>query len=255
MRFHDVERALEGVPFMTAWQGRRIYDHLRETRARDVLELGTAHGASSAYMAAAVAANGGGRVTTVDRFHFDGPAPEETLERAGLTGLVDLVRVPDSSYDWWLADRVRERSDTAGNTQPAYDFCYLDGAHDLHVDGVAVVLVEKLLRPGAWLLLDDLDWTYEAATVPGAEKLSDAERTTPHVRVIWDLIVRPHPSFTDLREEDGTWGWARKAPGEPKRMTVSVTRDERSMLSRRLQLLARRARPARLRARHPRGGR
>jgi predicted O-methyltransferase YrrM len=48
MRFQDVERAVAGVPFMSAWQGRRIYDHLRVTGARDVLELGTAHGASSA---------------------------------------------------------------------------------------------------------------------------------------------------------------------------------------------------------------
>ncbi|HVL95067.1 MAG TPA: class I SAM-dependent methyltransferase [Solirubrobacteraceae bacterium] len=242
MRFQDVERAIAGVPFMTSWQGRRVYDHLRDTGARDVLELGTAHGASAAYMAAAVAANGGGRVTTIDRFHFQGPSPEETLERAGLRDAVDLVRVPDSSYDWWLAERVRERSDAAGNCEPAYDFCYLDGMHDLHVDGVAVVLVEKLLRPGAWLLLDDLDWTYEAGTVPGAEKLSEDERTTPHMRVVWDLIVRPHPAFTELRDEDGTWGWARKAPGEPKRLTVSVTREERSILARRLALAARRLR-------------
>src|SRR3954463_6746216 len=99
MRFHDVERAVDGVPFMTPWQGRRIYDHVRATGARDVLELGTAHGASAAYLAAAVAANGGGRVTSVDRFRFEGPTPEETVERAGLTDSVEFVRVPDSSYD------------------------------------------------------------------------------------------------------------------------------------------------------------
>src|SRR4051794_6236778 len=157
---------------MSPWQGRRIYDHLRATGARDVLELGTAHGVSSAYMAAAVAANGGGRVTTVDRFRFEGPTPEETLERAGLAGTVEIVRVPDSSYDWWLAERVRERTDGAGNCQPAFDFCSLDGAHDLHVDGVAAVFVERLLRPGGWLLLDDLDWTYATGSFPGSPDLS-----------------------------------------------------------------------------------
>ena len=242
MRFHDVEAAIAGIPFMSAWQGRRVYDHLRATGARDVLELGTAHGVSAAYMAAAVAANGGGRVTSVDRYRFEGPTPEETIERAGLTGSVEFVRVPDSSYDWWLADRVRERSDGAGNCEPCFDFCYLDGQHDLHVDGLAVVLVEKLLRPGGWLLLDDLDWTYEAGTVPGAERLSDAERTTPHVRVIWELIVRGHPSFTELREDDGQWGWARKAPGAPRRLELSVTRSQRTILARRLELALRRAR-------------
>src|SRR4051794_9957853 len=146
---------------MTPWQGGRIYDHLRAMGARDVLELGTAHGASAAYMAAAVAANGGGPVTSVDRLRFEGPTPEETVERAGLAASVEFVRVPDPSYDWWLAEQVRARSDAAGNCEGAYDFCYLDGAHDLHVDGVAVILVERLLRDGCWLLLDDLDWTYE----------------------------------------------------------------------------------------------
>ena len=244
MKFADVERAVAGVPFMSPWQGRRIYDHLRSTGARDVLELGTAHGVSAAYMAAAVEANGGGRVTTVDRFRFEGPAPEETLERAGLSEVVEIVRVPDSSYDWWLADRVR-----AGENE--YDFCYLDGAHDLHVDGVAVVLVERLLRPGAWLLLDDLDWTYATGSVPGPPELSEAERTTPHVRVIWDLIVAAHPSFTERREEDGAWGWARKAPGEPRTLHVEVTRSERSMLARRARLALRRISAGRGASRRP----
>jgi predicted O-methyltransferase YrrM len=234
MRFADVERAVAGVPFMSPWQGRRVYDHLREANARDVLELGTAHGASAAYMAAAVAANGGGRVTTVDRFRFEGPSPEETLGRAGLLDAVELVRVPDSSYDWWLAQRLR------AGAESAFDFCYLDGAHDLHVDGVAVVLVERLLRPGGWLLLDDLDWTYATGSFAGPPELSEAERTTPHVRIVWDEIVKAHPSFTELREEDGAWGWARKAPGAPKRLEIATTRTERSILRRRAEMALRR---------------
>ena len=74
--FSDIAAAIESVcpegdraevPFMNPSQGRRIYDHIRETGARDVLDVGTAHGASAAYMAAAI---DGGRVTTVDRYHF-----------------------------------------------------------------------------------------------------------------------------------------------------------------------------------------
>jgi len=199
-----------------------------------VLELGTAHGVGAAYMAAAVAANGGGRVTTVDRFRFEGPAPEETLERAGIAELVEIVRVPDSSYCLWLTGQ------THGG--PSLDFCYLDGAHDLHVDGVAALLAEQLLRPGGWLLLDDLDWTYEAGTVPGAERLSDAERAAPQVRLVYDHLVRAHPSFTETREEDGVWGWARKDPGARPRHRVEVTRSERSLLARRARLAIRRLR-------------
>ena len=88
-----------------------------------------------------------------------------------------------SSYTWWLKEQVQARSDRAGNVEPLYDFVYLDGAKNWTIDGLAVVLVEKLLRPGGWLLMDDLDWTY--AQDPGREatdgivhrELSEPERT------------------------------------------------------------------------------
>ena len=67
------------------------------------------------------------------------------------------------------------------------------------MDGLAVVLVEKLLRPGGWLLMDDLDWTY--AQDPGREatdgivhrELIEPERTEPHLRAVFELIVAQHP--------------------------------------------------------------
>jgi predicted O-methyltransferase YrrM len=58
MEFARVADAVRGVPYIDEAEGRRLYDHLRATRARDVLELGTAHGASAADMAAALDANG-----------------------------------------------------------------------------------------------------------------------------------------------------------------------------------------------------
>ncbi len=215
---------------MSPEQGRIVYDHVRAQRPRDVLELGTAHGVGAAYMAAALADNGAGHLTTVD---FAGaryePAPEQVLTRAGVADRVSVVR-EHSSYTWWLKERVGERSDRAGNVAPLYDFVYLDGAKNWTIDGLAVILVEKLLRPGGWLLLDDLDWTY--AQDPGRDatdgivhrELSEAERTEPHLRAVFDLIVGQHPSFTELKVQDEWWGWARKAPGEPRRYTLETSR-------------------------------
>lgn len=242
MRFDDVRRAVEGVPFMSSWQGRQVYDHLRQSGARDVLELGTAHGVSSAYMAAAVAANGGGRVTTVDRFHFDGPPPEETAARAGVADLVEFVRVEHSSYDWWLRERIAARTGADGVCEPLYDFCYLDGAHDWHVDGLAVVLIERLLRPGGWLLMDDLGWSYATSGVETPPNLSEEERVTPHLREVFDVVVGGHPSYTELRVQDDGWGWARKAPGEPKRLRIETTVHRSGILTRRLRMAGRRLR-------------
>lgn len=248
MDFARVAEAMGDWGFMTPWQGRQVYDHLRATGARDVLEIGTAYGVSAAYMAAAVAANGGGRVTTVDRNAYADPSPEEVLARAGLTDHVELVRVEHSSYDWWLKDEVlRRRPEDAVLPDPLYDFCYLDGSHEWHMDGLAVVLVEQLLRPGAWLLLDDVDWTWAGSKAADAAPplLSAAERTQPPIRAVWETVVKPHPHFTELRLQDESWGWARKAPGAPKTLTVQETTDRSDILVRRAKMALGRWRAAR----------
>jgi predicted O-methyltransferase YrrM len=228
--FETVAAALAGVPFMSPDQGRIVYDHVRATRPAEVLELGTAHGVGAAYMATALADNGSGSLTTVDfaAAAYD-PPPEDVLARAGVADRVTVVR-EFSSYTWWLKEQLAARSDADGNVEPRFDFVYLDGAKNWTIDGLAVVLVEKLLRPGGWLLLDDLDWTYSddparAATDGVAKRdLSERERTQPHIRAVFDLIVAQHPSFTELRVQDEWWGWARKAPGEPRRYTVETSR-------------------------------
>jgi predicted O-methyltransferase YrrM len=61
--FAEAADAVAGVPYMSVDQGRCIFDHLRSTGARDLLEIGTAFGVSAAYMAAATA-RVGGHVTT-----------------------------------------------------------------------------------------------------------------------------------------------------------------------------------------------
>jgi predicted O-methyltransferase YrrM len=223
-----VAEAVAGIPFMSPDQGRVVFEHVRATAPSEALELGTAHGVGAAYIAAALPA--GGRLTSVD---FAGaaydPPPGQVLARAGVADRVDLVR-EHSSYTWWLKEQVQARSDAHGNVEPRFDFVYLDGAKNWTVDGLAVVLVEKLLRPGGWLLMDDLHWTY--ADDPGREatdgivhrSLSEPERTEPHLRAVFDLIVAQHPSFTELRVQDEWWGWARKAPGEPRRYTLETSR-------------------------------
>ena len=249
MDFDAVASAIAGVPFMTAEQGRVVYDHVRASGARDVLELGTAHGVSAAYLAAGVAANDpAGRVTTVDHAGaaYD-PAPEDVLHRAGVADRVEVVR-RHSSYTWFLKEQVQARSDRDGNCEPLYDLCYLDGAKNWTIDGLAVVLVEKLLRPGGWLLIDDLDWTYaqhpERAATDGVSHraLSESERTEPHLRAVFELIVAQHPSFAELRVQDEWWGWARKAPGEPRRLTLETSRPVGALVAARLRRALRRAR-------------
>lgn len=229
MEFALVAEAVRGVPYIDEAEGRRLYDHLRAVGARDVLELGTAHGASAAYMAAALDANGGGTVTTIEHVTaVHDPPPEQILADAGLVDRVEILRLEHSSYTWWLKEQVERQSDPSGNCEPLLDFCYVDGAHNFTIDGLAVVLVEKLLRPGGWLLLDDLNWIYRPGAYPPGQgpdelRLSTEERQSPHMRAVFELIVKQHPGFSTFRIEDESWGWAQKAPGEPRRYEVTTT--------------------------------
>jgi hypothetical protein len=123
-----------------------------------------------------------------------------------------------------------------------FDFCYLDGAHDWTIDGLSVVLIERLLRPGGWLLLDDLRWTYaDSSRNPESYAgLSEPERTEPPVAAVFELIVKPHPAFTEFVVQDDWWAWARKAPGEPRRLRLEVDAPWRLRLTRHLAQLRRR---------------
>jgi predicted O-methyltransferase YrrM len=227
--FDEVAAALDGIPHMTRDQGWSIYQHVRESGAREILELGCAHGVGACYMAAAI--DGPGSVTTVDRADFTSfrnPHPADVFQRTGLADRIKLILVDDSSYNWWLKGKVAHESDPAGNCAPSFDFAYIDGAHDFTIDGLAVILVEKLLRPDGWLLLDDLQWTYKvvadepwfSAQHPG---ISADEIAEPHMQAVFDLLVRQNPVFTETRVENVDWGWAHKAPGATRRHEVIET--------------------------------
>jgi predicted O-methyltransferase YrrM len=214
------------------FRGRELYDFIRRERPSECLELGFAHGVSTLYLAAALEANGAGRLISVDldMAREREPSAEQLLDRAGLGPRVSLVFEP-TSYNWYLHRRIREQTRDDGVCEPYLDFCFIDGAHRWVDDGLAFFLVDKLLKPGGWLLFDDLTWKVEALDV------DESERSLAQVREVFDLLVMSHPSYDHL-ETDGEWGWARKAttPGPQVRTVV-----ERDLLSG-IQQVARAAR-------------
>jgi predicted O-methyltransferase YrrM len=241
MKFEDVAARVAGIPHMSPALGRRVYDHVRATNVSQALELGTAHGVSAAYIAAALEANGDGHLTTVDHGAAAfSPSPEEVLALAGLAHRVAIVR-EHSSYNWFLKEQIEQASDGNGNCEPRYDFVYLDGCKNFSVDGLAVVLIEKLLRPSGWLLMDDLEWTYRTAPwfAPGLNAdgnptpfgpLSDDERTEPHLSAVFELVVKAHPAFTRFIREDEWFGWAQKGEGQ-RRYELATSRPLGALLA------------------------
>jgi predicted O-methyltransferase YrrM len=231
MQFDRAAELVAGVPYLPLAQGRTLYEQVRKPRPEHVLDLGTAHGVSAAYIAAALDENGVGDIVSVDSrnfiTYFTNPTPQELLDRLGLSRLVTLDHA-SSTYTWFLK-RELERHMKDGAIQPHYDFVYLDGQKNWTTDGLAVLLIERLLRENGWLLMDDLAWTYsswkgdEISSVHLAD-LSDEELVQPHLRAVFELLVMQHPSFTQFRIEDDWWGWAQKRPGTQRSLHVDVTR-------------------------------
>jgi hypothetical protein len=89
----------------------------------------------------------------------------------------------------------------------------LDGAHTWDTDGFAFFLVEKVLKPGGWILFDDLRWTYSSSPAlkdrPSVRDMNPEARDHPQMSAVWEQLVLPHTSFGNF-SADENWGWAQK---------------------------------------------
>lgn len=202
-------------------RGEEIHRFVKEHRFERCLELGFAYGVSSVWIGSALEGNGFGTLTSVDILaaHQRQPTARETLERAGLTDRVELV-YEETSYTWYL-QRVLRQQLRDGRIEPVFDFVFLDGAHTWDADGLAFLLVDRLLKPGGWILLDDLAWKLDAARFPD---VPPAQRELAHIREVWDLLVLPDSSYDEM-STDGLWGWARKSPTPTPAVRTVVRRD------------------------------
>jgi predicted O-methyltransferase YrrM len=206
----DVAEVTAGVPFMDMEQAETLRHHIRRHDIRDVLELGFAHGVSSCYLAASLKEQGRGHLTTVDRRRARDRDPniEELARRLDLTEWITPVYA-HTTFTWELMKLLEE------DQTPRFDLCYFDGGHSWDDTGFGFLLVDRLLRPEGWVLFDDMDWTYAASPtlsdLDWVQAMSEEERTTPQVRKVYELLVRPPPHCGDLRTtRNGSWGWARK---------------------------------------------
>lgn len=238
MKFDQIRDAVKGIPFITHENARLLYDTVLENRLHDCLELGFAHGVGSCYIAGAIDELGAGSLTSVDLLSQQGwqtPSIEELLDRLGLRHLVRVVRM-HTGYNWFLHDEIRARTGAGGACEPAFDLCIIDGPKNWTIDGGAFFMADKLLRPNARLVFDDVDWTYAMSAKGGREvtdgvnhsELSPDELDTPQIREVCELLVMQHPDYVEFTFTDSDWFIARKAadgevPTSRRVETVYVT--------------------------------
>jgi predicted O-methyltransferase YrrM len=194
-----------------------IYDCVLHSGARTCLELGTGFGATTCVIAAALDELGGGHVTTLDVLVREPIGVNVLAHHTGLSKYIKVIADP-VGYNWHLGEMAQKQTES-GICVPFVDFCFLDGAHEWGPDALATFLVAKLLRPGSWLVLDDLDFKLRGCQ-PGWKTVfadrTDKELDALQVERIFNLVLRQHPHFGAFAISDsGRTGWARKRAPYP----------------------------------------
>lgn len=223
MEFQTIKKYVDGIPYTLPEMAQDLYTFITREKPCSCLELGFGHGASSCYIAAALDEVGTGHLTSVDLLpaqEWQTPTIEDLLTRTGLEDIVTVAR-EHTSYTWFLKKQIEAHSQD-NVCKPIYDFCFVDGAKNWTIDGATFFLIDKLLKPGGWIVFDDLQWTYMSKLKEGKRKtdgvfmleMGPDELTQPHIELIFKLLVMQHPDYSNFKVKDNWWAWAQKAKGE-----------------------------------------
>jgi predicted O-methyltransferase YrrM len=135
------ERTKDIIMSVSREGGQLLYLLTRAVRARTVVEFGTSFGISTLYLAAAVRDNDGGQVITTELQPDKARKASENFAAAGLSDIVDL--------------RLGDARETLRELPGPVDLLLLDGWLDLRLPILSIV--EPRLRPGALVVIDDVD--------------------------------------------------------------------------------------------------
>ncbi len=209
MSVEDASEILKGIFGMSFGQAKYLERFIKSKNLSSLLELGFAHGVSTCYFASILNDCGGGHLTTIDLVSAKHRKPnlEQLLEKLNLRDYVSIYYEYES-YNWRLMNFIEE------NDEPIFDFCYIDGAHDWNVDGFAFLLVDKLLKPGGWIVFDDMDWSFGSSpsmkNMPRVLNMPNDVKNTPHISKVFDILVKTHPNYGNFEVTDFGWGIAQK---------------------------------------------
>jgi predicted O-methyltransferase YrrM len=109
-----------------------------------------------------------------------------------------------NGYAWTLATMAAARG-RDDDTPEVFDFVYLDGAHVFHQDAPSCVLLKEMVKPGGYIVFDDMYWTFKGSpTMDPAirpsvrDDFSDEQLSTPHVELVVDVFMRSDSRFEQV---------------------------------------------------------
>lgn len=133
---------------------------------------------------------------------------------------VTFVSNSEGSYVWTLFQLMK-------SNRP-YDAIYLDGHHTMYIDLPAALLADQLLRPGGFLVLDDIRWTlgflkgsmktyfrewefYRKAY--NFDEYSKEQQNMAHIGMIARQVIIPRLGYKRRDDLSSTDWWVLQKPG------------------------------------------
>lgn len=212
--FDRTDKQLKSLQYMSREQAEFMRKFISDRDLSSLLEIGFFQGKSTAYFAAILEDLGRGHVTTIDKKSAMEHEPniQGVLEKTGLSHRVTTI-LADRSYTWELSRMLHSQR------RPCFDFCYFDGGHTWDATGFGFFLTDMLLKPGGWIIFDDLDWTIDRSLEASPHragiyrKYGQDERATPAVRLVFETLVR-EAGYLNMAEVPAfSWGVAQKPVG------------------------------------------
>jgi predicted O-methyltransferase YrrM len=171
-----------------------------------VAEIGTGIGATTMQLLAEMRGSG-----TLHLYDFAERVDElvSDLRKLEIARGVDIMphgnsRKTFDGYDWSLATMIVGLLDS-GQPLESFDFVYLDGAHAFHHDAPACALLKELIRPGGFIVFDDMYWTFAKSPVMNPERkpqiradYTDEQLRRPHVEVVVRALMETDPRFEQI---------------------------------------------------------
>jgi caffeoyl-CoA O-methyltransferase len=169
----EAQAAGDGIPIVVPATGRLLEVLALARGARRALEIGTAIGVSTLYIARGLAE--GGRIVSFEIDPERHAAAQDYLERAGVGDRVDL--------------RLQDAREGLPTLEGKFDFAFLDGVKLQYGDYFDAVL--PLLDEGAVLAVDNVLMSGTVAAEDGSERTSAArafnQRLLTHPELVCTL--------------------------------------------------------------------
>jgi predicted O-methyltransferase YrrM len=160
-------------------QATLLYHLTRSFRASRVLEMGTGVGISGAYLAAALADNGGGQLCSLEGHRDRAETAGAIWKRLGLENAAVVV------------GRFEHTLEQALSGEP-FDIAFIDGNHNGDATRSYVSRIQASSRAGALLILDDIAWSEDMTTAWGAVKAELSDSLTADLGRLGVIILGQH---------------------------------------------------------------